>query len=420
MNWKFTAILVIGITMSACQTPQTVQTNTAPGNAPTANASNNSNTTTPDTIKKTVPTDLQELARRIVTQSANVKEGEIVRISGSVRDMELLENIDIEVQKVGGHPLLTIDSERMAKKYYAEVPEKYDSKERKLGMALAKTVNVNISVDSTETEDLLAGVPRTRFAASAKAGQPVADELIKNKVRSVDVGNGLYPTEWRAKRFEMPLDNFAKTFWEGVNIDYANLQTTGETAKTALVGKEIEITHPNGTNLKMNIEGRPVYISDGIISEDDVQKGNLSVFLPAGEAAVTPAANSGDGKFVIEKEFFEGKEITNLTLTFAGGKLTSMTGEGPGFAAMKANYDAFPEGKEILAFVDIGINSNMKLAPSTKFGNWVSAGMVTVGTGNNTWAGGTTNGVGGVDGHLAGATVKIDGKTIVENGVLKL
>jgi len=229
----------------------------------------------------------------------------------------------------------------------------------------------------------------------------------------------LYPTEWRAKRFEMPLDNFAKTFWEGVNIDYANLQTTGETAKTALVGKEVEITHPNGTNLKMNIESRPAYISDGIISEDDVQKGNLNVFLPAGEAAVIPAPNSGDGKFVIEKEFYEGKEITNLTLTFAGGKLTSMTGEGPGFAAMKANYDAFPEGKEILAFVDIGINSNMKLAPSTKFGNWVSAGMVSVGTGNNTWAGGTTNAVGGIDGHLAGATVKIDGKTIVENGVLK-
>jgi len=419
MKWKYIAILGIGIAMSACQTPQTVQTNTAPANT-TANQSSNLNTNVSNTTKKTVPIDLQELARRIVTQSANVKEGEIVRISGSARDMELLENIDIEVQKVGGNPLLTIDSERMAKKYYAEVPEKYDSKERKLGMALAKIINVNISVDSTETEDLLAGVPRTRFAAGAKAGQLVDAELIKNKVRSVAVGNGLYPTEWRAKRFEMPLDNFAKTFWEGVNIDYTNLQTTGETAKTALVGKEVEITHPNGTNLKMNIESRPAYISDGIISDDDVQKGNLSVFLPAGEAAVIPAANSGDGKFVVEKEFYEGKEITNLTLTFAGGKLTSMTGEGPGFAAMKANYDAFPEGKEILAFVDIGINQNMKLAPSTKFGNWVSAGMVSIGTGNNTWAGGTNNAVGGIDGHLAGATVKIDGKTIVENGALKL
>jgi leucyl aminopeptidase (aminopeptidase T) len=418
MKWKFTSVLAVGLAVTACQTPTTTNTS-APANTAATNTAINSNSTATAPTGKTVPTDLQELARRIVTQSAGVKEGEIVRISGIARDMELMENIAIEVDKVGGHSLLTVGSERMAKKYYAEVPEKYDSQEPKLGLALAKMVNVNIFVDNTETENLLADVPPARFASSAKAGQPVSAELIKNKVRVVNVGNDLYPTEWRAKRFEMPLDNFAKTFWEGVNIDYANLQTTGETAKTALVGKEIEITHPNGTNLKMNIDSRPAYISDGIISADDVQKGNLSVFLPAGEAAVVPAANSGDGKFIIEKTFVEGKEVNNLTLTFAGGKLTSMTGEGPGFEKMKAGYDAFGEGKELLAFVDIGINQNMKLAPSTKLGNWVSAGMVSVGTGNNTWAGGSTNAAGGIEGHLAGATVKIDGKTIVENGVLK-
>jgi leucyl aminopeptidase (aminopeptidase T) len=258
------------------------------------------------------------------------------------------------------------------------------------------------------------------LASGAKAGESVNAEFVKNKARFVDIGNDLYPTEWRAKRFQMPLDGLAKTFWQGVNLDYTSLQTVGETAKKALVGKEVVITHPNGTNLKFNIEGRPIYISDGIISDDDVQKGNLSVFLPAGEAAISPAANSGDGKFIIEKQYFQGKEVNNLTLTFAGGKLISMTGEGPGFAALKANYDAFPAGKELLGYVDIGINSNMKLAPSTKVGNWVSAGMVTVGTGNNIWAGGTNNVSGGVGGHLPGATVKVDGKTIVENGVLRL
>ena len=244
-------------------------------------------------------------------------------------------------------------------------------------------------------------------------------ESIKNKVRTVEIGNDLYPTEWRAKRFEIPLDNFAKTFWQGVNIDYTALQTTGEQAKSTIAGKEMEITHPNGTNLKLNIQNRPVYISDGIISAEDIQKGNFNVYLPAGEAAVTPAANSRDGTFVIEKEYFDGKEVNNLKLTFAGGKLTGMTGEGAGFEAYKANYDAYGAGKELLGFVDVGINPSMKFAPNSKFGNWVSAGMVTVGTGNNVWANGSNNASGGVAGHLAGATVKVDGKTIVENGILK-
>ena len=416
MSWKFVAVLALGIAMLACQ-PGT-QTNNS--NAPANNANKTNTNTAADATKKAAPTDLNQLAQRIVTQSAGVKEGEIVLISGSVRDMELLENIVTEVQKVGGHPMLDINSERMAKRSYTDVDAKYDTKEPKLGMALAKIANVTINVDSTETDGLLADIPPARLAARGKAGAPVGAEFIKNKVRNVNVGNELYPTEWRAKRFEMPLDNFSKLFWEGVNIDYTNLQATGEKARTALTGKELEITHPNGTSLKLNIESKPAYVSDGIISADDIAKGNLDVYLPAGEAAVIPAANSGDGKFVVEKDYFQGKEITNLTLTFAGGKLTSMTGEGPGFAALKADYDERGEGKDLLSYVDIGINPNYSLSPSSKYGNWVSAGMVSVGTGNNTWAGGTNNADGAAGGHLAGATVKIDGKTIVENGVLKL
>jgi leucyl aminopeptidase (aminopeptidase T) len=292
--------------------------------------------------------------------------------------------------------------------------------EPKLGLALAKVANVLINVDSGETEALLADIPPARMAARAKAGAPVGAEFIKNKVRNVNVGNDLYPTEWRAKRFEMPVDNFSRLFWEAVNIDYTNLQTTGENVRAALTGKEMEITHPNGTSLKLNIESKPAYISDGIISADDMAKGSLEVFLPAGEAAIIPAANTGDGKVVIEKDFFNGKEIRNLTLTFEKGKLVSMTGEGDGFAAMKADFDAREGAKDMLSYVDLGINPNYKLAPNSKLGNWVSAGMVSLGTGNNQWAGGANNATGAVGGHLPGATVKVDGKVIVENGVLKI
>jgi len=420
MKCKLIAVLALGIgLLNACQPMTTANNANTPANTNASNT-NKANTSTTDTSKKAVPTDLNKLAERIVTQSVGVKEGEIVAIGGSVRDMELLENIVTEVRKVGGQPFLEIYSERMTKRSYTDVPEKYDTQEPKLGLAMAKIVNVTINVDSGETEGLLADIPPARLAARAKASSPVGPEFTKNKVRNVNVGNDLYPTEWRAKRFDIPADNFAKMFWEGVNIDYTSLQTTGEKARTTLTGNEMEITHPNGTSLKFNLDAKPAYISDGIISADDVAKGNLDVFLPAGEAAVLPAANSGSGKFIVEKDYFNGKEIRNLTYTFENGKLVSMTGEGEGFAPLKADYDARGEGKELLSFVDLGINSNYTLPAASKVGNWVSAGMVTIGTGNNTWAGGTNNSTGGTAGHLAGCTVKIDGKVVVENGTLKL
>ncbi len=412
MIWRSAAFLGFATLLVAC------------GGATSNNTSTPSNTNTTTTTKtdasKSGPTDLKALAARVVDQSAGVKEGDVVLVSGGTRDMELLENIVVEVEKVGGQALLSIDSDSMTKRGYTEVPEKFDSQPPKLGMALAKTVNVVIGVDSNEAEALLADIPPARIQARSKAGLPVNEEFIKNKVRQVSIGNDLYPTDWKAKRFEMATDAFAKLFWDSVNVDYSALQATGEKARTALTGKEMEITHPNGTSIKLNLQSKPAYLSDGVISADDVAKGNTSVFLPAGEAAVLTAPNSGTGKFVIEKDYFQGKEIHNVVMNFENGKLTSMTGEGDGFAAFKADYDAQGEGKDILSYIDLGINSSFTLAPSSKLGNWVSAGMVSLGTGNNTWAGGTNNVAGGTGGHLAGCTVKIDGKAIVENGAWKL
>ena len=384
------------------------------------------NRTTPaqtETAKKAAPTDLEALANRLVTQVAGVKEGEIVFVSGGVRDLELLENINTDVRKAGAFPLLTIGSDRMFKKYYEEVPEKYDSQPPELGLKLATLPAVAIGIDTNESDDVASGISPARLAAVGKAGEPVADLFLKRNVRQVNIGNGLYPTAYRAKQFGMAQDDLAKTFWEAVNADYSAIQTTGEKVKGQLsTGKEVHITNPNGTDLTVKIEGRPFFVSDGIISADDVKKGGpaVAVYIPAGEVFCAAVPGSATGKVVETQTFFQGKEVNNLTLTFAGGKLTEMTGSGPGYGDLKAAYDASGDGKELFAFVDFGINPNLHIWPASKVGNWIQSGMVTVGIGNNAWAGGDNKISYGLTNYLPGSTVTLDGKTVVENGVLKL
>jgi aminopeptidase len=376
-----------------------------------------------ETAKKMAVTDLVALSNRLITQVAGVKEGEIVFVNGGVRDMELLENIATDVRKAGAYPLLTVGSDRIFKKYYEEVPDKYDSQTPELDLKLATLPAVTIGVDANESDDIAAGISQARMAAVSKAGEPVADLYLKRNVRQVAVGNGLYPTAYRAKRFGMSQDDLAKTFWQAVNSDYSAVQTTGESVKTALsAGKEVHITNPNGTDLKVRIEGRPFFVSDGIISADDIKKGGpaVSVYLPAGEVYCAPVPGTAEGTIVESQTYMNGKEVTNLTLTFVGGKLTKMTGSGPGFEDLKKEYDARGDGKELFAFVDFGINPNLHVWPASKLGNWIQSGMVTVGTGNNTWAGGDNKVSYGLTTFLPGSTVTLDGKTIVENGVLKL
>lgn len=390
---------------------------------PSTNTAENKATPQMETAKKMAATDLEALSNRLVTQVAGVKEGEIVFVNGSVRDMELLENIATDVRKAGAYPLLTVGSDRLFKKYYEEVPDKYDSQAPELDLKLATLPAVGIAVETNESDDIAAGISPARMAAVGKAGEPVADMYLKRNVRQVNVGNGLYPTAYRAKRFGMSQDDLAKTFWEAVNADYSAVQTTGENVKTALsAGKEVHITNPNGTDLKVKIEGRPFFVSDGIISADDIKKGGpaVSVYLPAGEVYCAPVPGTAEGTIVESQTFMNGKEVTNLTLTFVGGKVTNMTGSGPGFEDLKKEYDARGDGKELFAFVDFGINPNLHVWPASKLGNWIQSGMVTVGTGNNTWAGGDNKVSYGLTTFLPGSTVTLDGKTIVENGVLKL
>lgn len=423
MKRRFIAVALATATTSlmlvSCQrsTPE-ADTGAAPASTPAPAPATASETA------KAAPTDLEQLAQRLVTQSAAVKEGEIVYITGRAQDAELLENIAVNVRKLGAFPIIEYGSDRLSKRLFFDVPAQFDAQADKIGVELAKVVDVSINLANNTTQDLFEGADPKRTAARGKANEPVAQAFLKNNVRNVEVGNDLYPTPWRAERHGMAEDALASTFWNGVNIDYSELQTRGEQVKAALAaGNEVHITHPNGTDLKVRVQGRPVLVSDGIISADDIKRGGaaVSVYLPAGEVFTTPVPGTAEGKVVNTRTYFRGKQVDNLTLTFAGGKATSMSGSGPGYAGLKAEYDAVDDArKDLFGFVDFGINPKVTLPANSKVGTWVPAGTVTVGTGVNTWAGGDNSVPYGLTVYLPGSTVMLDGKAIVEKGVLKL
>lgn len=418
------ALQVLALTLplcllTACQRPASEAGTDAATPAATAAA--------PPAAAAPVPapaTDLAALAKRLVNQSAAVKEGEIVMITGRQQDAGLMEELAVEAAKAGAHPMVSYSSDSLSKRLFFDVPEKYDAQPDVLTEKLAGLVDVVISLDNGTSESLFEGADPKRLAARNKAGEAASKALVANKVRFVEVGNNLYPTAWRAERYGLREEDLAKMFWDGVSLDYNDLQARGEQIKAALAAaNEVHITHPNGTDLKLRVQGRPVGVSDGIISEADLKQGGpaLQVYLPAGEVFTTPVPGSAEGKLVQTLSYYRGKQVDDLTVTVAGGKATGISGSGPGYAALKADYDAVDDArKELLGFVDLGINPNIKLAPTSKVGTWVPAGAVSLGFGNNVWAGGDNSVPYGSSLSLPGSTVTLDGKTVVDSGELKL
>ncbi len=72
----------------------------------------------------------------------------------------------------------------------------------------------------------------------------------------------------------------------------------------------------------------------------------------------------------------------------------------------------------MLSLVDVGLNPNCQPLMGSDYYSWEMAGMVTIGTGNNSWAGGDVESDNGLTFHLVNATLSVDGKMIVDNGQL--
>jgi leucyl aminopeptidase (aminopeptidase T) len=363
--------------------------------------------------------DFEGLAQKLVTCAA-VRPDELVLISGGPKNLELLEDLAVAVRQKGGNPMVTFGSDRLTRRLWTDVPEKYDTQSRDPWVKLAGLFQVQIAVNYTEDSGLLADIPPGRLVASGEADKVINDVLIKNNFRVINLGNGLYPTAQLARRFGLSMEELSGLFWNAVDVDYAELQGICAAVKSKLAnGKEVRITSPNGTDFRVRIEARPVLVSDGVISEEDLKAGYAAcqIFLPAGEVYLAPVPGTAEGRIVCNRDYFDGQEVRGLTMDFKAGKLVSWSAPG-GLDRAKAIYDAAGAGKDEFGVIDIGVNPKVAEGVGGKVLNYVRAGMVSIGLGNNIWAGGKNDSVYGLQIYLTEQTLAVDGKLLVDKGKL--
>jgi aminopeptidase len=371
------------------------------------------------TPSPTRPAEYRSAAEKVVAQIAGVNDGDLVLISGSDEDLPLLEDIAVEVRKRGADPLVTVASQRLGRRFYDEVPAKYDGRLPEMDMKLVGMIDVFISTEFGEGRTFK-GVPVERMAARGKAAAPVGALARKRGVRSVYLGNGLYPSAERAEQFGISREQLSTLMYRGIDADYDALQSAGEQVRKVLAGgRELRITNPNGTDFRVGINGRPITISDGVISAADRKKGGAAttVWLPAGEVFLTPVPGTANGVVVSDEDYILGERVEGLRLEFKDGKLTSMTAKA-GIEPLKAMYDAAGAGRDLPGVIDIGINSAVKAPEQKALRVWSQAGTVTVVVGNNAWAGGDNQAEFGVVGSSPRSTVTVDGKPLVQDGKL--
>jgi leucyl aminopeptidase (aminopeptidase T) len=367
------------------------------------------------------PPKPSEVARRLV-QSASVGPGDVVRVSGNPKDMALLTSIAVEVQKAGGTSFYDLVNEETARRTCTEVAPERDADNARAVMKLVSVETVDISVSGTTNPAACAGVSPARLAARDNAFQGVIEAFNKAGIRAINLGNGLEPSEWRAKRFGITQPQLSTLYWAGIEVDPAKLKAVAApVVKTLASGKKLTITAANGTNLTLSIEGQKVLFSEGVVTPEMAKKGQtITAWLPAGDVYVTAVPGSAEGTVVLDRQWYQNEPIDGLTFTIKSGKVTAMTGKGPGFEKLKTAYDTATGAKDAVGVVNIGVNPALRAPPGSKLNATPVWGAVSFFTGDTTWAGGTDVSAWGTLSFVPAATVTVDGTTLVEKGQLRV
>lgn len=365
------------------------------------------------------PPNPDEVAKRLV-QSTGITQGDLVRVSGSTKDLPLLTAIAIEVEKAGGASFFALSSDEAVRRICHEVPTDRDAGNAAATLKLIAAMTADISVSSGSDPKLCSDVDPARLAARGKAFQEANAAYVKSGIKAINLGNGMEPADWRAKRFGITPAQLSSLYWNGINVEPAKLKEAADPIVRGLAGKRLTITAANGTTVSMSIENRPVVFSDGQVTPEMAKKGQtLTAWLPAGDVYLVAVPGSAEGTVVVDRFWYREKPIDGLTLTIKGGKVVEMHAKSGPMEQFKTDYEGSGGAKDAVGVVNIGTNPNLRLPAGSKVNATPVWGMVSIMTGDSSWAGGSDVSSWNFIGFVPAATVTVDGKILVDKGELR-
>lgn len=199
-------------------------------------------------------------------------------------------------------------------------------------------------------------------------------------------------------------------------VDYpAMAARTDRVAEILAKARRAEVYGRSGTALTMELGGweRLPASSTGLLHERGAF-GNL----PAGEAAIAPLEGTTEGRIVFDRNIANVGLLSDpVELEVKGGRVRRIEG-GREAERLRSILERAPNGDNI---AELGIGTNDRASLN---GNILveekALGTIHIGLGDNSHLGGTVEAGVHLDGIVLDPTVLIDGRTLLDGGVLRL
>jgi aminopeptidase len=356
----------------------------------------------------------EKFAKQIVAESMRISKGESVYIWTAREALDLAESIALECDIVGAKPLIHTYSDDYMKKTLAKTQEKYVEVTPKHMLSAMESTDVYIGLG----KPALAEVPVAKIGAWRRSRKPISDMMDEKKIRWLGV---TYPTSGRARDSRMPLKKFREIVLSSLDIDYKKLVEKGRNIVNKVSDSiKVKVTSDKGTNIQFQVKDRKWIIDDGVISQEDINMGDVGLNLPCGEVFICPIEESAEGTvfFDVPTDYW-GHKIAGIKLEFKKGKIINYDVE-EGKKEFTDALTAATGDKDKIAEFAIGLNPNARFINDILVDEKV-LGTIHIAIGDNKGPayGGKNSSSIHWDLIMTRPTVEVDGKTIMEDGKLK-
>ena len=362
-----------------------------------------------------------DLATKLVNTSASVQPGDHVVIAGGPHVLDLMESLAIEAQLAGGMTTMLLNTDRVSRSFWTEVPEEYLSQVPEYWETWLSEVDVWIGLPAIENpRETFGDIPQERFALGAESNQFFNDMLNSTPLRGVALGA---PTEAAALENGLDFDTYSDMQWAAIEADYSAIAERGAALAEKLRNStEVRITSPAGTDLTFALTDRPVFLDDGIVTPEEAESGLFLerwITLPGGQVFTSVDETSAEGTVVVPRTRCQFQPMTGVRFDVEAGQILDFRAEQNAscYEDAMAPYES-PASR--MGGFSIGLNPELHVMEQggADYRPGDAAGMVWLNFGDNQLLGGENVTTGGFGFPVVGATVTVDGDVVVENGAL--
>jgi len=354
----------------------------------------------------------EKIARSVVKDCLCICEDDTVLITTWQHMIELANLIALECRKIGAHTITTLNTDTVFYGSMLQEPIESLKKSNKALLTLWDGITASIDVSGPEDPLKMRKVPPERWAAMSQGEKPYWDKMLAKKKRSIYLLLGSV-TPQRAQTYGFNFKRWQKSVMDATAVSYSALTRFGKKVKAKLEkAKEVQILS-KGAKLTFKLEGRPVYVYDGVVDEEDMKMSNYDAWLPAGSLWVAPIETTANGTIQFDLPIPQvGLMVQGLKWSFKSGKLTTFEAA-KNVKPIKDWWEKAHGDKDRIGGLAFGIN------PNAKYGflnNGIVQGAVSIGIGDNRLFGGKNNSDYSFEATLGKATVKLDKKTFIRRG----